>query len=207
VIRHALIVEDQDTARDWMEEALKGAFPGVVVEAAASCAAAGRLLARQQFDLALVDLGLPDGSGLSVLAQLGDATIRIVATMFEDDEHLYAALRIGVQGYILKDQAQEEMGELLAGIAAGKPPLSGAVARRLLSHFHAAPPAEDPLTAREREVLTLIAKGLTLPKTAELLGISHNTAAGYTKEIYRKLKVNTRAEAVLEAARRGLIVP
>jgi DNA-binding CsgD family transcriptional regulator len=96
-----------------------------------------------------------------------------------------------------------------AGIHAGQPPLSPSIARKLLQVFQEprqmAQDAEAQLTSREREVLTLIAKGYTVGRVAELLGITRNTAAGYVKSIYRKLNVSSRAEATLAATRHGLI--
>ena len=98
---------------------------------------------------------------------------------------------------------------MLAGIHAGQPPLSPSIARKLLQVFQEpSQSAKDPeaqLTSREQEVLTLIAKGYTVGRVAELLGITRNTAAGYVKSIYRKLNVSSRAEATLGATRMGLI--
>ncbi|MDC8012697.1 response regulator [Tahibacter soli] len=203
----ALVVDDLAASRDWLERALALAFPGIAVESAASVAEA---LARidPPPPLALVDLGLPDGSGVRVIEELGrrGATVTIVATVFDDDAHLFPALRAGAQGYVLKDQPPEALAAMLQGIAAGQPPLSPSIARRLLQHFR--PPAPEPdapaLTPRETEVLRLTAKGLTVQEVADLLGLSRHTAGGYLKDIYRKLSVSTRAEAALEAARRGL---
>ena len=102
---------------------------------------------------------------------------------------------------------------MLQGILDGKPPLSPQIARRVLAHFsdrqdsktEQAVEADAGLTTRERDVLTLLAKGYTVRAVAELLDISPNTAAGYAKSIYRKLKVSSRAEATLEASRLGYV--
>lgn len=202
----ALVVDDLAASRDWLQRALALAFPGIAVDTAATVADA---LARidPPPPLALVDLGLPDGSGVRVieaLARRGD-TVAIVATVFDDDAHLFPALRAGAQGYVLKDQPPEALAAMLQGIAAGQPPLSPSIARRLLTHFRPAPEPDAPaLTPRETEVLRLTAKGLTVQEVADLLGLSRHTAGGYLKDIYRKLSVSTRAEAALEAARRGL---
>lgn len=203
----ALVVDDLAASRDWLERALALAFPGIAVETAATVAEA---LARidPPPPLALVDLGLPDGSGVRVIEELArrGETMAIVATVFDDDAHLFPALRAGAQGYVLKDQPPEALAAMLQGIAAGQPPLSPSIARRLLLHFR--PPAPEPdapaLTPRETEVLRLTAKGMTVQEVADLLGLSRHTAGGYLKDIYRKLSVSTRAEAALEAARRGL---
>ena len=132
----------------------------------------------------------------------------MVATVFDDDAHLFPALRAGATGYVLKDQPAETLAAMLTGIVSGQPPLSPSIARRLLQHFQPAPatPASQ-LTPRETEVLRLIAKGLTIAEVGELLGISRHTAADYVKEVYRKLSVGNRAEAALEATRLGLLEP
>lgn len=206
-----LVVDDLDEARAWLADALREAFPGIEVAAAASL---GEAMARIEPlpQIALVDLGLPDGSGtqlIEVLHRRDAGTLCIVATVFDDDAHLFPALRAGAQGYVLKDQDRAALAGMLRGIAGGQPPLSASVARRLLRHFQPAPVADEdaPLTPRETEVLRLTAKGLTLNEVAEALGISRHTVSGYLKDIYRKLSVGTRAEAALEAARRGLVAP
>ena len=99
---------------------------------------------------------------------------------------------------------------MLRGIVDGQPPLSASIARRLLRHFQPtvdAGEAQVPLTPRETEVLRLTAKGLTVGEVATVLALSRHTVSGYLKDIYRKLSVGTRAEATLEAARRGLVAP
>lgn len=211
-----LVVDDLPHCRDWLSAALVLAFPGAVVETADSVAGGlAALVSRPR--LALIDLGLPDGDGLRVLKamreQLPDA-IPVIATVFDDDAHLFAALSAGAQGYVLKDGALDTLAELLRGIVAGQPPLSATIARRLLKHFAAPAPTApalstpghvDALTPRESEVLKLVAKGLSVPRIAELLALSRHTVGGYLKDVYRKLNISTRAEATLEAARRGYV--
>lgn len=208
----ALVVDDLPEVRVWLADALRAAFPGIQVDAAGSLAEAMALIDPAP-PLALVDLGLPDGSGIQLIETLrrhGADTLCIVATVFDDDAHLFPALRAGAQGYVLKDRDREALAGMLRGIAAGQPPLSSSIARRLLRHFQPMPAVveqDTPLTPRETEVLRLTAKGLTLNEVAEALGISRHTVSGYLKDIYRKLSVGTRAEAALEAARRGLVAP
>lgn len=208
----ALVVDDLASSRDWLARATRIAFPGIRIGFAASLAQA-LVQCQTPPPLALVDLGLPDGSGVQLIEHLHPlGCLCIVATVFDDDAHLFPALHAGAQGYVLKDQSPEALAAMLAGIAAGQPPLSPSIARRLLRHF-APPVAADPaaagatLTTRESEVLRLIAKGLSVADAAGLLGLSRHTVAGYLKDVYRKLSVGTRAEATLEALRRGLIAP
>ncbi|TPW11663.1 MAG: response regulator [Halothiobacillaceae bacterium] len=161
-------------------------------------------------DIALIDLGLPDGSGIELIERLNGtsaATLCVVATIYDDDAHLFPALRAGARGYILKDQGRDEAARLLLGIAAGHPPLSPSIARKILASFQA--PLPDPqrptLTPREHEVLRYISKGMTLSETAQLLQLSRHTVDGYVKEVYRKLNVSSRAEVALAAQRLGLV--
>ena len=208
-----LVVEDLPEARAWLVDALVHAFPGIRVTEAGDLASARAACARELPDIALVDLGLPDGSGQDLIGELRAAerdVLSVVTTIFDDDRHLFGALRAGAEGYVLKDQSRDDLVEMLAGIHAGRPPLSPSIARKLLSVFQDEPeaeavPPEAALTQREREVLTLIAKGYTVARVAEMLGITRNTAAGYVKVIYRKLNISSRAEATLEATRQGLI--
>lgn len=210
-MEQGLVVEDLVPSARWLAGVLGEAFDGMQVRVAGTLADARSLAASGVPDIALVDLELPDGSGVDLIrefSQLYPECRCIVATIYADDHHLFPALRAGAQGYLLKDQPSERVIPALRAIGAGEPPLSPAIAQRLLRVFGDQQPssAEDThLTARERETLVLIAKGLRLPEVAEALKVSRNTAAGYIKTIYRKLKVSSRAEAALEAQRMGLV--
>jgi DNA-binding NarL/FixJ family response regulator len=210
--RRALVLDDLAASRRWLRAALEQAYPDVEVVEAASLAEAVERLGPAP-DLALIDLGLPDGSGVQMIERLcaDGGTLCVVATIFDDDAHLFPALRAGAQGYVLKDMAQEELSAMLLGIADGQPPLSPSIARRLLRHFGPAlPPVSSEieaakLTEREKSVLQLIGKGLTVGEAANALELSRHTCAGYVKDIYRKLRVSSRAEAALAATRMGLV--
>lgn len=210
-LRSAWIVEDLPQARAWVADALTAAFPGIEIHTADCLALAMRRLDVAP-DIALIDLGLPDGSGIQLIEALQQRhpdTLCIVSTVFDDDAHLFPALRAGAQGYVLKDQSAETLVDILRGILNGQPPLSPSIARRLLKHFQPPAPVVDPthalLTPRETDVLRLIAKGFTVAQVAQTLALSHHTTAGYVKDIYRKLSISSRAEATLEATRRGLV--
>lgn len=212
-IERALVVEDVASAAAWLSGLLQEVF-ACEIYVAASVREGRRKMSMYQPDLVLVDLGLPDGSGIELLrfaAQQFPECLRVVTTIYADDEHLFAALRAGVQGYLLKDEPDAKVRRALKSIADGEPPLSSLVAQRMLAAFGAPAQAqndgqeEEALSPREREVLMLIAKGMRLPEVAEMLGISRNTAAGYIKSVYRKLGVSSRAEAALKAANLGLV--
>lgn len=209
-MKTALILDDVVDSQVWLSQALTAAFPGITFGCTGSLAEARSWLnSNRAPELALIDLGLPDGSGVELLVEMNRSapqTLCVVASIFDDDQHLFPALRAGAQGYLLKDQPQSQIIELLKGIAGGRPPLSPAVARKMLGYFKPNPqPDQQQLTDRETDVLRCIAKGQTLPETARVLGISPHTVSGYVKDIYRKLNVSSRAEAALSAQQLGLV--
>lgn len=212
----ALIVEDLAEPRQWLAELLPQALPGVgVVDTAASLAEAREKMRSHDYRLGLVDWGLPDGNAQGLISELVAAcagAVVIVATIHDDDAHVFPALRAGASGYILQSQPSEDVVAQLRRIESGEPALSPSIALRMLRHFQAAPagapqPAPDAprLTDREVDVLRLIAKGYRSAEVGGLLGLSPTTVSGYVRDIYRKLGISSRAEAAMEAARRGLV--
>jgi DNA-binding NarL/FixJ family response regulator len=216
-IEQILILEDQPVMREFLIKAAQGAFPDARVTEAATVAEARASISEQPYSLALLDISLPDGNGIVLVPLIRKQHPNcklVMCTIFDDDEHVFAALRAGAQGYLLKEHPLEELIEQLGQIFSGRPPLSPLIASRILDYFHQA--LDEPvdrgvepchLTDREQEVLTLVAKGLTRNEVAQLLGIGAYTVADYIKSIYRKLDVSSRAEATLEALRMGLIEP
>jgi len=212
----ALVLEDFTETREWLVSLVRQAFAGITVIEAATVAQAKAFLRVHQFDLAVIDLSLPDGSGIDVIREISISspnTYNVVATIFDDDKHIFDALAAGAQGYLLKEQPQDELFKRMQGIVRGEPPISPSIARRLLRHFYSFSVKEKPsrsdivmdLTPREIEVLELIGKGLTRIEAGRILGISANTVAGYIRQIYKKLNVSSRSEAALEAVRLGII--
>ena len=219
-MKNALIVEDLPEIRHWLGQVAQAAFPDVQIVAVARRDEALLQVRQQGFDLALIDLGLPDGSGIDVVQALHSqqpAALPVVVTIYDDDDHLFPALQAGAFGYLLKEQPQEVLVSQLLRMTQGEPPLSPPIARRVLAHFANAHQrqlelmrqldSEAMLTKRETEVLQRVAKGYTLPEIAAQFGLSKHTIADNVKQIYRKLNVSSRAEATLEAARRGLVRP
>ena len=127
-----LIVEDLRDIREWLGEVARAALPGTSVVAVGRCDEGVAVATRQPFDYALVDLGLPDGSGTTVIQTLRTHqpnTIVVVMTIHDDDDHLFPALQAGAFGYLLKDQPREIVIAQLRRITEGEPPLSSPVAR------------------------------------------------------------------------------
>ena len=237
-----LILEDNPVARGFLCRVVRESFSDVSsITEAGDLEAVRRLLGHRAgqrvpmsadpYQLILVDLELPDGSGLELLSELaGYSATRIVTTLYSDDEHLFPALQCGADGYLLKEDRFEVLVEELQKIVRGQPPLSPAIARRLLTHFrsgegfgaghhsHQAPVAPAPaptpapapidherLTPRETEVLTYLSKGFTIKEIANLMGIKWFTVNDHIKSIYKKLNVSSRAEAAVLASKQGLV--
>jgi len=134
-VKHGLIVEDLPDARDWLIAVMSEAFPNICIDTAGSLAAARSCIATQKPDVALIDIGLPDGSGIDLIGELNrdhPQIMSIVTSVFDDDTHLFAALGAGASGYLFKAQSRYDVTEMLQRIAQGQPPLSPAIARRLL---------------------------------------------------------------------------
>jgi len=204
-----LIVDDHSYARSLMCEITAKIFEHASIDEAASLTQARKLIAGQSYNLAIIDISLPDGSGIDLVKEMnssGTQTYIVMATIYDDEQYLFDSLRAGASGYLLKDLSREELEQQIKGIIGGRPPLSPSIARRLLAHFKK--PEQLPkhhLTKREIDVLTLIAQGFTRQETADKLNISVNTAAEHIQNIYQKLNINSRAEAALEACRLGLV--
>jgi DNA-binding NarL/FixJ family response regulator len=239
-----LIVEDNPVARSFLCRVVRESFSDAnqITEASdlesarrqiALTGGAQGLHGTDPFRLVLVDLELPDGNGMELLKELVHyPATKIVTTLYSDDDHLFPALKCGADGYLLKEDRFEVLVEELQKIVRGQPPLSPAIARRLLTHFRhdeGASPAPDSgfmtttgfgsskpvpidrpidherLTPRESEVLTYLSKGFTIKEIASLMGIKWFTVNDHIKSIYKKLNVSSRAEAAVLASKQGLV--
>ncbi|MCE2909762.1 MAG: LuxR C-terminal-related transcriptional regulator [Betaproteobacteria bacterium] len=241
-----LILEDNPVARSFLRRVVRESFSDTIVITEAGDLETARLHVAltggptglhgtDPFKLILVDLELPDGNGLELLAELTQyPATKIVTTLYSDDDHLFPALQCGADGYLLKEDRFEVLVEELQKIVRGQPPLSPAIARRLLMHFRAGgglggadgpvdsgfaalpfstskpvplekAPEHERLTPRETEVLTFLSKGFTIKEIASLLGIKWFTVNDHIKSIYRKLNVSSRAEAAVLASKQGLV--
>ena len=212
-MKNILLLEDLPEIRTWLKALVMQVFPNAQIVECARVHDAQAQVSAQKFDLALIDLGLPDGSGVDVVSALRESqpeALSVIVTIHDDDDHLFPALQAGAYGYILKEQSRELITEQLQRISQGEPPLSPSIARKVIAYFAAQnkPQANAlphvSLTERESEVLLRVAKGFTLPEIGVQLGLSRHTIADYVKQIYRKLNVSSRAEAALEAQRLGL---
>lgn len=208
-----LLVEDDPVTRARLAAAIGATRELQLVGAAGSCAEAREHLSRGAPRVLLTDLGLPDGSGLDLIREVEaePGTDAMVITVFGDEKNVVAALEAGATGYLLKDSSNEDIGEEVLRLVAGGSPISARIARYLVRKFQPDAGAahngggDAGLTAREREVLERMAKGFNYSEVALSLQMSPNTVTSHIKNIYRKLAVHSRAEAVFEAAQMGLI--
>lgn len=236
-----LVVEDDSRARAFFEASVQRSprlywlgSAGTVQEALAWLARTATIP-----DVLLVDLGMPDGTGLDVIR---DAVARfpgcepLVVSVFGDEENVLASIEAGAVGYIHKDAAPEDIAQTIVEMKAGASPISPMIARRVLAKYRSLQSAALPagagvsgasgasaavagvvlevaseesdrglLSAREHEVLTLIARGFSYAEIARLKSLSVHTVQTHIKNLYGKLAVHSKSEAVFEATRLGLL--
>jgi DNA-binding NarL/FixJ family response regulator len=217
------IVEDDVNFLDALRTMLQHAPDMTLSSVASTRAQALQALDGESADVLLVDLGLPDGSGIDVIKA---ALVRwprcniMVSTAFGDEQHVMQSLEAGAAGYLLKDSAPLSMLNEIRSLHAGGSPISPLIARQVLMRFvpgqqkiadakaaEAAIPAANQVTlsTRERQVLEYITKGFTSDEIAKLVDVSRHTVQTYVRRIYGKLEVSSRVEAIYEARYRGLL--
>jgi DNA-binding NarL/FixJ family response regulator len=206
-----LIADDHPMFRKGLR-ALLAAMPAVrLVGEATTGSEALRLAEQLQPDVVLMDLHMPQGDGLGAIRQIAHTSPHIgilVVTMFQDDDSVFAALRAGARGYVLKDAEDEDLQRAILAIGRGDAIFSPAIAGRLMTFFDAKaplPPAIFPeLTESERKVLRLMAQGANNQAIAEDLALSPKTVRNYISNIFSKLQVADRAQAIVRAREEGL---
>lgn len=206
------IADDHPIVRNGLR-ALLDSLPGyeVVAEAADGDAAVREVL-RTKPDVVLMDVRMPGRDGIEATRRLRSVvpeTAVLVVTMLDDDDTVFAAMRAGAQGYVLKGSDQDEIDRAIRAVVAGEAIFSPGVARRVLGHFSAGPPAFAPepfpeLTRRERDVLDRMAAGHRNQAIAEALFLSPKTVANHISSIFVKLAVSDRSAAIVRARREGL---
>ena len=226
---HVAIVEDDPGFSEALSRAVQAAPDMRLAGIAMSRADGLALLKGPPADVLLVDLGLPDGSGIDVIraaAQQWPSCSIMVSTNFGDETHVMRSIEAGAAGYLLKDSSPTRMAEEIRSLASGGSPISPIIARQILARFQQGPaasptgaatrsePEPEPatasaeaplLSAREKEVLDYITKGFTTQEIAKLLDLSHFTVRSFVRRIYSKLKVTSKAEAIYEARNLGLL--
>ncbi|MGC5307465.1 response regulator [Micromonospora zamorensis] len=210
-----LLVDDQTLVRAGFRSILDGEDGIEVVGEAADGAEAVRLAVRLRPDVVLIDIRMPVLDGLAATGQIiagTDARV-IILTTFDLDEYVYGALRAGASGFLVKDTEPAELIHAVRVVARGDALIAPAITRRLIAEFAARVRHPDPgprlgvLTEREREVLTLVAAGLSNDEIAARLVLSPATAKTHVSRIMTKAQVRDRAQLVILAYESGLTVP
>ena len=207
-----LIAEDSAPFRQGLRSLLQSVDALEVVGEATSGQAAIQLAGQLQPDIVLMDLQMPGLNGIEATRQIVYTSPHIsilMLTMFEDDESVFAALRAGARGYLLKGALKAEIVRAIQGVASGEAIFGPTIARRLMQYFSAPRPAAPPqafpeLTDREREILDLIAQHHTNVEIAERLSLAPKTVRNHVSNIFTKLQVIDRAQAIIRAREAGL---
>ncbi|WP_169737801.1 response regulator transcription factor [Curvibacter gracilis] len=215
-----MVVEDDPGIRRYMEDAINGQADLRCVGSFDRIQPSRQALQTSPPDILLLDLGLPDGHGIELISlckQLNPLCEILVITSFSDDANIIRCLEAGAQGYILKDAFHPDIPRFISELRQGGSPISPRIGRKLLSLLRqqkgpsqpspattvCPSPDESNLSGREAEVLNLIARGYSYQEISGHLAISLNTVRTYIKQIYQKLAVRSRGEAVFEAAKMG----
>lgn len=207
------IIEDDPVMRDLLSTSVDACADMIVTGIAQNVAEASGMIEAGGYDVLLCDLGLPDGNGATLIRQeamTGRDTDILVITIFANQNKVLDAIKAGARGYLLKDERIENCIEAIRNIRRGGSPISPIIARQLLGQIAPDPsetrlPMAAPLSEREVEVLNLLSRGFSNAECAEILTVSPNTIGTHVKNIYRKLEVNSRAEALFEASSQGLL--
>ncbi len=207
-----LIAEDSAPFREGLRNLLRSVGDLEVAGEATSGDEVVRLASRLQPDVILMDIQMPVVNGIEATRQIIQANPHIsilMLTMFEDDESVFAALRAGARGYLLKGALKAEIVRAVHDVASGEAIFGPAIARRLMQYFAAPRPAAYPqafpdLSEREREILDLLAQHYTNGQIAERLSLAPKTVRNHVSNIFAKLQVSDRAEAIIRAREAGL---
>jgi DNA-binding NarL/FixJ family response regulator len=206
-----LIVDDHLVLRSGLKLLLELESGIEVLGDAESAEVAMRLASELQPDVILMDIQLPAMNGIEAAKRIKATNPRIqilMLTMFQDDDSVFAAVRAGAQGYLLKGASQHEIANAIRGVARGEAIFGAGVATRVLRFFSATRPIAAPifpeLTAREREILELIAQKCSNATIATRLDLSPKTVRNYVSNIISKLQVADRSEAIWAAKNAGM---
>lgn len=205
--KRVLIIEDDPEIRHSFNVIVNSSQNFVVVNTYSNCEGAIKHLASDKPEFVLMDIGLPGGmngiQGTKIIKEKSPTTEIIMVSVYEDSELVFEALKSGASGYITKSANYQELLAALEEIVRGGAPMSTKIARMVIANFHVNP--NSPLTRRETEILSLIAEGKTYTQISEELFISKETSKTHIKNIYSKLQVKCKSEAIAKANLEKLI--
>jgi len=205
VIR-VVLVEDHLLVRAGLRHLLEARGPIRVVGEAGTCQEALEVLARTEAEVVVLDISLPDGTGIELCRRVKERYphLKLLAlSMHEDLEYVRGFLQAGGQGYVSKAAVDHELLDAVTALARGERYLNPSLAMRLAMEMVREEPAEEPLSPREEEVLRLLAQGLSHKEVAERLAISEKTVATYRERGMGKLGLTSRSDLLRYAVRRG----
>jgi len=205
-----VLADDHPVVRDGLS-ALLSSVPGIeVVGVAATGREAVRAAVLDRPDVLVLDLQMPDLDGVGAAREIrrsAPSVAVLMLTMFDDDDSVFAAMRAGARGYLLKGASQQEIIRAIHAVAAGEAIFGPGVARRVLEQLSGPTTPDEPfpeLTRRERQVLELLVTGLSSTTIGQQLGLATKTVANHTSAVFAKLQVHDRADAIARARRAGL---
>ncbi len=205
------LVEDDHETRERLITIIRSHSEFNLLEASSTCEQGVAALVKFKPDVLLVDLGLPDGSGIDIIQAIFENkldTQAIVISGFHDEHSVFQALEAGAQGYLLKHDKTQKITDAIDLMLAGGSPISPLIARMMLQRF-SQPKVKvrlpEALTERQEKILHFVSQGFSSKEIGEKLDISYHTVTTHIKNIYGKLQVNSRTEAIFEAKRLGLI--
>lgn len=211
-----LIVEDSEATRHRLEDAIRNGGQFELMGSVSTYNEGLSFIRETPPDILLTDLDLPDGSGVDLIKLINLPAVKtqlaIVITVFGDGYHVIEALKAGASGYLLKDDDFMDINEAISQMVDGGAPISPSIARYLLNELSISDsspveekPAADVLSPREKEVLLLVSKGYTSKEIAKMLDLSYYTVREYVSNVYKKLSVKNKMQAVSEATLLGII--
>jgi DNA-binding NarL/FixJ family response regulator len=207
IIRVAVVDDQKLFARGL--SGLVGLLPGVeVVGVAYDGEEAIALCRKEEPDVVLMDISMPKMDGISATREIKallPRTAVVILTGHEEDEHVFEGIKAGAQGYLLKDSEPEDLSRAIHTVFAGDTIIAPDLAQKMLNTFEGGAHLAPPLTERELEVIKALAQGMSDRQIARSLGISEKTVRNHTSNIYRKLHIFDRTQAVIYAVREGVI--
>jgi len=207
-----VLVEDDADVREHLAQLIVQHDSFELLAVAGDVAEGLAALTTHRPDILLTDLGLPDGSGIEIIKAIDAQNLdceAMVISGFQDEYRVFSALEAGAKAYILKHDKSQKITDAILNMMNGGAPISPVIARLMLRKFQALPlnghGLPEALTSRQVDILKLVNQGFSSQEIAEKLGIRYYTVTTHIKNIYNKLQVNSRTEALYEAGRLGLL--
>ncbi len=208
MLSKVLIIEDDPVILNYIQEVIQTSDVLTCTATANTVQSAMKVMQKTDFEIALIDLGLPDGDGTQLIEYISKTfpkRLKLILSSFSDEVKVLKAISKGANGYLLKDSIGIDICQSIIDVLNGGAPMSPNIARHLLKQVQIKETAAHDLTDRELQVLHYVSKGYKYQEIADLMEIKFSTVASFAKNIYRKLGVQSKNEAVFEAHQQGII--